>query len=529
MVVEGQELLGYHGRGRERRMMDSLWRNSSEHGMHRRELLKTGIGFASGVGLLSASGQLLGDETAKASTIDAYPDKLSYEPGEQVSLHVSAEAPKYSVEVARVGAKREVVWAKEDVSGESHPVPEDASTHGCRWPSSLTIPIEKAWKSGYYSVTLKAAGNNGDPSQAEAFFVVRSAQPGKQSRILLQLCTNTYNAYNNWGGACLYESGPLPLHGARVSFARPIARGFLTKPEGELSNWAPFAGWHNWERLFVEWAEGAGYKIDYAVNADLEERPELMDAYRLVLSVGHDEYWSAPMRDTLEKFIANGGNVAFFSGNVCYWQVRLEDDGKAMVCYKFRYEEDPYFKDQRYGQITSHWSNRLIERPENHLTGVSFNYGGYHRFGSVPRGAGGYTIHQPKHWIFEGTALQWGDLLGAEHQVVGYECDGCEFTCQDGQPVPTGRDGTPENFQILASAPARLWDSDLEPTSKSLFGDLDHQDRFTHGAATMGLYTRGGTVFTTGCTEWCRGLGGLNGGDRAVQRITRNVLDRLSV
>lgn len=45
-----------------------------------------------------------------------------------------------------------------------------------------------------------------------------------------------------------------------------------------------------------------------------------------MLSVGHDEYWSAAMRDNLEKYIADGGNVAFFSGNTCCWQVRSEDN-----------------------------------------------------------------------------------------------------------------------------------------------------------------------------------------------------------
>ena len=73
-----------------------------------------------------------------------------------------------------------------------------------------------------------------------------------------------------------------------------------------------------------------------------------MKGYRLVLSVGHDEYWSVPMRNHLEAFIANGGNVAFFSGNVCYWQVRLENGGQAMVGYKFNFEKDPHFKNENY-------------------------------------------------------------------------------------------------------------------------------------------------------------------------------------
>jgi hypothetical protein len=494
--------------------------HQTNHSIDRRALLKTAAGVASGIAL-SPTTALTAEEEPKSSFIEAYPDQLSYEPGDEVAFHVSTTAARYSVEIARVGAKRELVWKKDDIGGAKHDTPENASTDGCGWPVSLKIRVPDEWKSGYYSVTVKGANGK----QGEAFFVVRSAEPGKQARILLQLTTNTYNAYNNWGGPCLYESGPLPLQGARVSFQRPMARGFLTKPEGKHSNWAPYAGWHNWERAFVAWAEQAGYQLDYAVNADLEQRPELLKNYRLVLSVGHDEYWSAPMRDHLEAFIANGGNVAFFSGNVCYWQVRLEDDGDAMVGYKFGYEKDPYFQEKRYKLVSTLWSNRLIGRPENELTGVSFNYGGYHRFQSVPRGAAGYTIHRPTHWIFEGTELQWGDVLGAQHKIVGYECDGCEFVLKDGLPVPTHRDGTPQGFEILASAPARLWDSDLEFASKSLFGDSEHKDRFTHGAATMGIYTRGGTVFTTGCTEWSHGLAGK---DPLVQQITRNVLDRLS-
>ena len=48
--------------------------------------------------------------------------------------------------------------------------------------------------------------------------------------------------------------------------------------------------WHHWEQPFVRWAERPGYQLDYAVNSDLEFRPEILEDYRLVLSVGHNEY-----------------------------------------------------------------------------------------------------------------------------------------------------------------------------------------------------------------------------------------------
>ena len=52
---------------------------------------------------------------------------------------------------------------------------------------------------------------------------------------------------------------------------------------------------YSWEYFFVVWAESKGIVLDYAVNSDLEPGspglgPELVEEYKLVLSVGHDEY-----------------------------------------------------------------------------------------------------------------------------------------------------------------------------------------------------------------------------------------------
>ena len=131
---------------------------------------------------------------------------------------------------------------------------------------------------------------------SHAFFVVRAAEPGRDTSILMVLGTNTYNAYNKWGGACLYTGSP------RVSFQRPLERGFVWKPtdpdgfDGRVMNltaepdpdhrrlqayladhkvamWSASGGWFNWERRFVRWAEANGFTLDYAINSDLEFRP----------------------------------------------------------------------------------------------------------------------------------------------------------------------------------------------------------------------------------------------------------------
>lgn len=452
--------------------------------------------------------------------VEGYPGKIAYDPGENATLHVSTTATAFSVEIARIGARREVVLQRDGIPGAARPVPENASSHGCGWPASFEFTIPDDWRSGYYHVRLTArdsggkfVGRNRRTAEADAYLVVRAAQPGKTSPILLQLATNTYNAYNNWGGSSLYAyHGRANLQGHRVSFQRPQASQFAS-----------------WELPFVAWAENNGYVLEYAVNSDLEFKPEILDNYKLVLSVGHDEYWSAPMRDNLEAFAARGGNVCFLSGNTCCWQVRSEDDGAALVCWKQSYNLDPVFPSGNHALLTTLWSHHLVRRPENSLTGVGFLRGGYHRsHGQFMDGKASYTVHRPEHWVFEGTGLARNDEFGGKDTIVGYECDGCEidWSAPDGLPVPTFKDGTPETFTILGTCPVR-WHPDDALWYDRFPRDPDDPAKPALGHAVLGLYTTpgGGTVFTTGSTDWAHGLAG---NDPAVVRITRNLLDKLA-
>jgi hypothetical protein len=465
--------------------------------------------FLFSFGALAVSGALRAEEQARPPLfLEGYADRVSYVPGETVSLHVSSSMPTYNVEIKRLGASPKVVWKTGDITGSPHPIPVDASSHGCRWPVGPRWTIPASCESGYYQVTFSASDGGGEfvgrgkrTIESSCFFIVRAADPGSTSKILIQLTTNTYNAYNNYGGFSLYAyHARNKLQGRRVSYERP-----------------PLSQFSNWELPFVSWAERNGYTLEYAANPDLEFHPEILKQYRLVLSVGHDEYWSKPMRDNLEAFIGNGGNVAFFSGNTCCWQVRSEDDGRALTCWKQAYNTDPYFNTKPHDVLSTLWSHHLVGRPENSLTGVGFLHGGYHlSHGQYMDGTGAYNVHRPDHWLFEGTGLKPGDSFGGKHTIVGYECDGCEMTTQDGLPVPTHRDGTPDDFTILASAPARWHPDDCEW--------YDDWQKGREGSAVVGTYTRNGTVVTVGSTDWAHGL---RGGDPVTERITKNVLKRL--
>jgi hypothetical protein len=177
------------------------------------------------------------------------------------------------------------------------------------------------------------------------------------------------------------------------------------------------AGYLNkWEHVFVQWAEKEGIAFDYLTDHDLDRDPHALDGYEVVLLVGHSEYWSARERDQLEAFVDNGGKLAIFSGNTAFWKVRWENDGRTLICHKWKGEGEAVPDADK----THLWSHAMFARPEAAITGLSFIYGGYHRLGNcAARGADGYTIYRDKHWALEGCDLYYGDVIGGGIPLVG--------------------------------------------------------------------------------------------------------------
>src|SRR5258706_9674684 len=302
-------------------------------------------------------------------------------PGEQVGVHMSSSAARpVRVEVARVGARREVVFSTpaHGVATDEHETPKDAASKGCDWPVALTLDVDPTWPSGLYEVVIEI--DVGEKVRREyAFFVVR---PNSAERVVVALATNTWHAYNDFGGPNLYTGG------THVAMQRPMSAGYLYKPPGlgrrvtgtgapdpqnaayvgyiplnHLSGYAGSAGWPDWELPFIEWAEHEGFEIGVCTNADLEEHPDVLDSASLYLSVGHDEYWSRGMRDTVEAFIARGGNAAFFSGNTSLWQVRIEgDDNDVMVGDKGFFQNDPLMETDPEPEGTTFWADVVVGR-----------------------------------------------------------------------------------------------------------------------------------------------------------------------
>ncbi|RVD40864.1 hypothetical protein EN746_32395, partial [Mesorhizobium sp. M8A.F.Ca.ET.023.02.2.1] len=274
---------------------------------------------------------------------------------------------------------------------------------------------------------------------------------------------------------------------------------------------------------------------------DLHFSPEILDGYDCAVFVGHDEYWTWEMRDAVDFYVERGGHAARFAGNFM-WQTRLEDEGRRQVCYKYRARaEDPAYRGGDVTRATNSWEAPEIGRPGAATFGLNATRGLYAGWGGcAPRGVRGFPVYRPEHWAFAGTGIYYGDLLGADSHVYGYEVDGLDFEIRGGLPYPTATSGAPDGLQVLAVGMASqveesadipvedqfLTDEDGRFSAETLFGDRSdaNLEKVKRSNGMIVNFPRGtGEVFHAGSCEW---VAGLLRQDPMVERVTQNVLDR---
>jgi hypothetical protein len=68
-----------------------------------------------------------------------YTPRMTYAPGDEVALHVSTTAARWSFEVGRDGVTYEPMMRVEGLPGEHQDTPADCSVNGCGWRESAAL------------------------------------------------------------------------------------------------------------------------------------------------------------------------------------------------------------------------------------------------------------------------------------------------------------------------------------------------------------------------------------------------------
>jgi hypothetical protein len=447
-----------------------------------------------------------------APEVWGYADRHSVPAGEPFAVMLSTGPDDTTfqgkVEIFRIGhygsADRRLVWTSDLLTVRRQEVEATAAAIGASWPPAIERVPTDGWRSGYY--TIDFVRTPGARTNDIAYIVV--VNPELSGDILVKLGTNTYQAYNRWGGASLYASFFAGGLGHGVSFDRPTPAMFFL-----------------WDYYFVTWiealAEQEGFSVDYATNFDLHSDPRFALEYKLLIDIGHDEYWSKEEFDHIyERIFGRGGNTLFLGANMAYWQVRFTDvngvkggadRGRQMLCFKlvtdpvrYRLEEDPALHLATMFRADS-------RRPETMLMGVAYQswFGGY-EYDPVgyPKVAYPYYVKNSDFPFFEDTGYRAGDEIG---RIVGYEWD--------------NRDPDGDGKRLWHPERSRIPLLPAESIQVVFEGEVtDWEGKPSRAEAVYFESNAGAKVFSAGTIRWAWGLGKPGYEEASFKLLNRNLI-----
>ncbi len=303
--------------------------------------------------------------------------------------------------------------------------PGDSNTYknGCNWQISCTLDIPENWPSDLYLAKIRDA----DGSYAFLPVVVRSNTPGSQARTAVIASTNTWQAYNDYGGANFYTCNQptCSVYSSIVSYDRPLS-GTTPAVSGHLSGI---------QHLLLRFLKSHGIGYEALSDLDLHSLTggNLRSYYDILILSGHSEYWSEEMKLALETFLNNGGRLINLSGNTMFWKVRF--DGNRM-------------------EKVVRWRD-LIPGGEFGVLGAGY------MGGNCCPVCGGFKALR-NHWVYAHTAIRTGSFFGAD----GVNQD--QLGCSDGSSGASGWE-----FDVVGNGSPPpcgngLWDNCLEMLAKGV-------------------------------------------------------------
>ncbi|MEU9338103.1 N,N-dimethylformamidase beta subunit family domain-containing protein [Streptomyces sp. NPDC048290] len=402
-------------------------------------------------------------------------------PGEAVDFHITVDPPQeFVVDIYRIGhyagegAKK--ITTSPRLAGIVQPPPLAADrTVSCHhWWLSWRLQIPSHWSIGAYVAVLTTT----DGHRSHIPFTVRDGHPADLLLVLPDITWQAYNLYPDDGrsGASLShawdDDGRLlgePDAATTVSFDRPYAGAGLPPHAGHAHD-------------VIRWAERYGYDLAYAHASDLHAGRIDPTRYRGLVFPGHDEYWSAAMRRTVDQARDGGTSLVFLSAHTLYWQVELAASpfgvpDRLLTCRKRKGPGRPAL-----------W--REIDRAEQLTVGIQYA-------GRVPEPSP-LIVRNAGHWLWEATGAHEGDEL---RDLVAAEAD----RYFPRTPLPAHEERT-----LLAHSP--YTDAD---------GVRRHQETSLYRAPS------GALVFASGTSAWSPALDRPGHVDPRIQRATANLLDRI--
>jgi Tachylectin len=442
-------------------------------------------------------GQIVGHGW-NAAQLEGYCWPLSAFPGETIDFHIAAPAG-CQVDYLRLDAQPDGALGSAAGSPVNVPPVEqvtdpDWTSNGCGWSTTFTLTVPAEWDSDVYSARCT------DPAGTQ-FHIVFVVKPVAQRRgdLLVLASTNTWNAYNMWGGYSKYG----PATPDVLTFLRPNPAA-TPMDDGHINHLTRADLW------IIHWFQQQGFRPNVISDADLHSGFDDLPHYAVLVLLTHPEYWTLEMLDQLEVFLAEGGSLLYLGGNGVFEQCSYSDGMDSLAFFYGHLD-----KQRSYAFLR----NLTPPRPEREILGVGFRFNNFWQGDPSTFAAYPYRIlaEGAGHPMILGTGLVKDALIGIDglQGVNGGGASGWEMDCSSRSDGPVDgivsatvaddRGRSPDNLVVLAR------------------GTNGEQPCVAAHAAEMTYYDtgHGGFVFSVGSI--C--FGGSLVQDTYLQQIVRKALD----
>ncbi len=402
------------------------------------------------------------------------------------------------------------------------------------WESDFQFEIPKDLTSGIYAARLR----RGEETEYLTFFVSpKLGQPRKKIAFLAS--TATYLAYANERVRIRLT---MMLYGAKAPLSQEDEM-LLAHPEFGYSHYEHHkdgSGVHfsshlrpimnmrpgvamwslNADTNITNWLEARGYDYDLITDDDLHMHgATALEAYDVVITGTHPEYYSTAMLDGVEAYLNHGGRMMYMGGNGFYWRIAYNDDFPGAI--EVRRAEDgtrawasepgEYYQefDGAYGGL---W--RRQNRAPNRLVGIGFAAQGFDGSSYYRRKPG---ADDPRaRFIFQNVDDEIiGDFGSIGGGAAGEEIDRFDELI-----------GSPGHALVLASSENHR--PGMLRVKEEFLASMPHGSDPDIRADMVFFETiSGGAVFSTGSIAWSGSLAH-NSFDNNIARITENVLNRFA-
>jgi len=403
------------------------------------------------------------DRQLELDPILAYTEQVSYTTGDEVPIYVHTTAPAKGIiyHITDTFENTGINYMIEPTLQSSTYNP----LRGLLWKETISLKTDEL-ESGYYILRIKQT-----KEPEEEYNLPFLIKPKQHKKIAIISSTNTWQAYNHFGGKCNYSDSVSPWYLKLIykyfphtdpihylPFARPYAfpekmfenyKGITTTIEKfDYANTVKdFAHADIGSHLVKGELNLIGFlhenKYEFGVYADHDfAHSGLPNDADLIIFHVHCEYWSQEMMGRLQQFVKKGGKVIFASGNNIYREIQDYEWGIKVI--------DQFIDSSIATKLTG-----AFYTPITYLK------------------AAGYQVQKPDHWVFTGTGSQEGNIFG-EIGASGNETDKIGFGSTDYIVLAIGTNTAGPAYMIIKEDKNGSW---LFNASSTMFTKCLRRDK----------------------------------------------------